>query len=248
VRSIVGLIPLFAVETIEPETLDRLPDFAKRLKWYLKNRPAAAALVSRWDEPGRGERRLMSLLRGHRMKQLFKRALDETEFLSEFGIRSLSRYYLDLPFTLRCGDSQLTVDYEPGDSTSDMFGGNSNWRGPIWFPINYLIIESLQKFHHYYGDDFEIECPTGSGRKVTINAVAEELTQRLAKLFLRDADGRRPIYGTDEKHQSDPHFRDNILFYEFFDGDNGRGLGASHQTGWTGLIAKLLQPKREEQH
>jgi hypothetical protein len=248
VRSIVGLIPLFAVETIEPETLDRLPDFAKRLRWYMKNRPAAAALVSRWEEPGRGERRLLSLLRGHRMKQLLKRALDETEFLSQFGIRSLSRYYLVRPFTLRCGDSQLTVDYEPGDSTSDMFGGNSNWRGPIWFPINYLIIESLQKFHHYYGDDFKIECPTGSGRKVTINGVAEELTRRLARLFLRDSTGRRPIYGADEKHQSDPHFRDNILFYEFFHGDDGRGLGASHQTGWTGLIAKLLQPKREEQH
>ncbi len=248
VRSTVGLIPLFAVETIEPETLAKLPDFAMRLKWYLKNRPAAAALVSRWEESGRGERRLLSLLRGHRMKQLLKRALDETEFLSDFGVRSLSRSYLDRPFLLRCGDSQLAVDYEPGDSTTEMFGGNSNWRGPIWFPINYLIIESLQKFHHYYGDDFKIECPTGSGQMLTINAVADELTRRLTRLFLRDSNGRRPIYGGDFKHQTDPHFRDNILFYEFFHGDNGQGLGASHQTGWTGLIAKLLQPKREEQH
>ena len=248
VRSTVGLIPLFAVETIEPETLDKLPDFAKRLKWYLKNRPAAAGLVSRWEEPGRGERRLLSLLRGHRMKQLLKRALDETEFLSDYGIRSLSRYYRDHPYVTHCGDDQLWVDYEPGDSSSGMFGGNSNWRGPIWFPINFLIIESLQKFHHYYGDDFKIECPTGSGQFLTIHAVADELTRRLTRLFLRDTNGRRPIFGGDEKQQSDPHFRDCLLFHEFFHGDDGRGLGASHQTGWTGLIAKLLQPKREEQH
>jgi hypothetical protein len=248
IHSTVGLIPLFAVETIEPETLDNLPDFAKRLKWYLKNRPAAAALVSRWEDPGRGERRLLSLLRGHRMKQLLKRALDETEFLSDYGIRSLSRYHREHPYVTHCGDDQLFVDYEPGDSSSNMFGGNSNWRGPIWFPINFLIIESLQKFHHYYGDDFKIECPSGSGIFLTINAVADELTRRLTRLFLRDSSGRRPIFGGDEKHQTDPHFRDCLLFHEFFHGDTGRGLGASHQTGWTGLIAKLLQPKREEQH
>jgi hypothetical protein len=248
VRSTIGLIPLFAVETIEPEMLAKLPHFASRLKWYLKNRPAAAQLVSRWEEPGRGERRLLSLLRGHRMKQLLKRTLDETEFLSDHGIRSLSRYHREHPYVTHCDGTQLAVDYEPGDSNSGMFGGNSNWRGPIWFPINYLIIESLQKFHHYYGDDFKIECPTGSKQFLTINQVAEELTRRLTRLFLRDASGRRPIFGNDEKFQTDPHFRDCVLFHEFFHGDNGRGLGASHQTGWTGLIAKLLQPKREEQH
>ena len=248
VRSIVGLIPLFAVETIEPEQIAKLPEFAKRMKWFLDNRPRAAALVSRWDEAGRGERRLLSLLRGHRMKKLLKRALDETEFLSDFGVRSLSRYHRDHPYVTHCDGAVLTVDYEPGDSHSGMFGGNSNWRGPIWFPINFLMIESLQKFHHYYGDDFKIECPTGSKQYLTINGVAEELTRRLTRLFLRDASGRRPFFGTDEKSQTDPYFRDNLLFHEFFHGDNGRGLGAAHQTGWTGLIAKLLQPREEEQH
>ncbi len=248
VRSTVGLIPLFAVETIEPETLEKLPDFAKRMKWFLKNRPEAASLVSRWEEPGRGERRLLSLLRGHRMKQLLKRALDESEFLSDFGIRSLSRYHRDHPYVTHCGDSQLVVDYEPGDSTSDMFGGNSNWRGPIWFPLNFLIIQSLRKFHHYYGDDFKIECPTGSKQMLTITAVADELTQRLSRLFLKDAAGRRPAFGNDDKQQSDAHFRDCLLFHEFFHGDTGHGLGAAHQTGWTGLIASLLQPRGNGKH
>jgi hypothetical protein len=248
IRSIVGLIPLFAVETIEPETLAKLPDFGRRLEWYLQNRPHLAGLVSRWEEPGRGQRRLLSLLRGHRVKCLLKRALDETEFLSDYGVRSLSRWHREHPFCLNCSQTSLTVDYEPADSRSDMYGGNSNWRGPIWFPINYLIIESLQRFHHYYGDDFKIECPTGSGRMVTINDVADELTRRLTRLFLRDSGGRRPIYGDSELQQTDPHFRDYVQFFEFFHGDTGRGLGASHQTGWTGLIAKLLQPRREEQH
>src|SRR5207302_1027030 len=206
VRSTIGLIPLFAVETIEPETLANLPDFAKRLKWFLKNRPAAAALVSRWEEPGRGERRLLSLLRGHRMKQLLKRALDETEFLSDYGIRSLSRFHREHPYVTQCGDDRLFVDYEPGDSSSNMFGGNSNWRGPIWFPINFLIIESLQKFHHYYGDDFRIECPTGSGNLATLNEVANEIASRLTRLFLANGDGRRPVHGLNERTHADPNF------------------------------------------
>ncbi len=248
IRSIVGLIPLFAVETIEPETLAKLPDFGARMEWYLRNRPHLAGLVSRWEDPGRGQRRLLSLLRGHRMKCLLKRALDETEFLSDYGVRSLSRWHRDHPFSLKCSGSDMGVDYEPADSRSDMYGGNSNWRGPIWFPINYLIIESLQKFHHYYGDDFKIECPTGSGRMITINDVADELTRRLTRLFLRDAHGHRPIYGSSEQQQTDPNFRDYVQFFEFFHGDTGSGLGAAHQTGWTGLIAKLLQPRREEQH
>jgi hypothetical protein len=171
--------------------------------------------------------------------------LDETEFLSEFGVRALSRQHAEYPYVLNCGGQALRVEYQPAEANSDLFGGNSNWRGPIWFPVNYLIIESLQKVHHYYGDDFKIECPTGSGQYLTINGVAHELSRRLERIFLRDAEGRRPVYGEHEKLQTDPHFRDYVLFYEDFHGDNGRGVGASHQTGWTGLVAKLLQPRRE---
>ncbi len=178
------------------------------------------------------------------MKCVLRRVLDETEFLSDYGVRSLSRAHREHPFHLQCDGSDLSVSYEPGDSHANMYGGNSNWRGPVWFPVNYLLIESLQKFHHYYGDDFKIECPTGSKRYLTINEVADELTRRLTRLFLRDAAGRRPAHGDREQLQTDPNFRDYIQFFEFFHGDDGRGLGASHQTGWTGLIAKLLQPRR----
>jgi hypothetical protein len=246
VRSLVGLIPLFAVETLEPETLSRLPGFNRRLRWFLKHRPEMAALVSHWHEPGLGDRRLLSLLRGHRMKRLLKRMLDETEFLSPYGVRGLSKQHADQPYTFYCSGQHLTVAYESGDSQSGLFGGNSNWRGPIWMPVNYLVIESLQRFHHYYGDDFLVECPTGSGKHLTLDGVARELTQRLSRLFLRDESGRRPMFGDCDKLQTDPHFRDCLLFPEYFHGDSGRGLGASHQTGWTGLIAKLLQPRREE--
>jgi hypothetical protein len=246
VRSMIGLIPLFAVETLEPDLLERLPDFNRRMKWLLKHRPELAALISRWEEPGLGERRLLSLLRGSRMKKLLRRMLDETEFLSEFGVRSLSRHHAGNPFIFSCHGDTLSVGYEPADSQSSLFGGNSNWRGPIWFPVNYLIIESLQKFNHYYGDDFKVECPTGSGQFVTIKEVAEELTRRLGRIFLRNDQGQRPVLGENDKLQHDPHFRDFIPFFEYFHGDNGRGLGASHQTGWTGLIAKLLLPRRDE--
>jgi hypothetical protein len=246
-RSMVGLIPLFAVETLEPETLERLPDFHRRLTWYLNYRPDLARLVSRWEEPGRGERRLLSLLRGHRMKRLLKRLLDESEFLSEYGVRAMSQIYRDRPYTLSVDGIRQTVSYQPAEAESGLFGGNSNWRGPIWFPVNYLIIESLQKFHHYYGDDFKIECPTGSGRFITIEGAANELTRRLTRLFLRDADGRRPALAYHSKLHGDPHFRDYVLFHEYFHGDTGRGVGASHQTGWTGLIAKLLMPRRKEE-
>jgi len=245
-RSMVGLIPLFAVETLEPELLDKLPDFSRRLKWILKYRPELAQLVSRWQEHGRGDRRLLSLLRGHRMKKVLKRMLDETEFLSDYGIRALSRHHLQEPYIFSAGGTAHHVHYQPAESDSNLFGGNSNWRGPIWFPVNYLIIESLQKFHHYYGDDFKVECPTGSGTLLTIREVADELAQRLARIFLRNDKGQRPVFGPNDKLQSDPHFRDYLLFYEYFHGDSGRGVGASHQTGWTGLIAKLLQPRRPE--
>jgi hypothetical protein len=243
VRSMVGLIPLFAVETLEPELLDALPDFKRRLEWYLNYRPELAALVSQWDVPGRGHRRLLSLLRGHRMKLILKRMLDETEFLSSFGVRALSRVHAEHPYVYRRAGIDLTVNYRPAESDTMLFGGNSNWRGPIWFPVNFLIIESLQKFGHYYGDDFKIECPTGSGSFVNLDAVANELAARLTRIFLKDAHGMRPVYGAEPRLQHDPHFRDYVLFYEYFHGDSGRGVGASHQTGWTGLVAKLLMPR-----
>jgi len=244
VRSLVGLIPLFAVETLEPELLDRLPGFHARLIWFLNSRPDLAKLVSRWEEHGFRHRNLLSLLRGHRMKCLLRRMLDESEFLSDFGVRAISRYHLDHPYVFRANGTELTVRYQPGESESGLFGGNSNWRGPIWMPVNFLIIESLQKFHHYYGDDFKLECPTGSGKFMTINDVADELSKRLTRIFLKDDNGKRPVLRAHEKTHSDPHFRDYIQFYEYFHGDNGRGVGASHQTGWTGLVAKLLQPRR----
>jgi hypothetical protein len=246
VRSMVGLIPLFAVETLEPEMLARLPGFRERMEWLLENRPHLADLVSRWHEPGRGDRRLLSLLRGHRMKCLLRRLLDEAEFLSDYGVRALSRHHLHEPYVFTAGGQMQAVWYVPAESDSGLFGGNSNWRGPIWMPVNYLIIESLQKFHHYYGDDFKVECPAGSGKMVTIEEVAEELTRRLTRLFLRDEHGRRPIFGDKGKLQTDPQFRDYLLFPEYFHGDTGRCCGAAHQTGWTGLIAKLLRPRRRE--
>jgi hypothetical protein len=246
IRSMVGLIPLFAVETLEPELLDRLPSFHKRLEWYLGHRPDLAKLVSFWTAPGRGERRLLSLLRGHRMKKLLQRMLDETEFLSEYGVRALSRAHLERPYVLRVDGADLTVRYTPAESDSRQFGGNSNWRGPIWFPVNFLIIESLQKFHHYYGEDFKVECPTGSGHYLTLEQVASELSKRLSRIFLKDAAGNRPVLRQYPQLQTDPNYQDCIPFYEYFDGDNGRGVGASHQTGWTGLIAKLLMPRAGE--
>jgi hypothetical protein len=213
------------------------------LEWYLAYRPDLAALVSRWYEPGRGERRLLSLLRGHRMKCLLRRMLDTTEFLSDYGVRSLSRHHLEAPYVFAERGHSLEVRYEPAEATSGLFGGNSNWRGPIWFPVNFLLIESLQKFHHYYGDEFRIEHPTGSGSFMSLNDVAEELTGRLTSLFLAGPAGRRANVRQHGTLVNDLHFRDHVLFHEFFDGDTGVGLGASHQTGWTGLIAMLLHPR-----
>ena len=248
VRSMVGLIPLFAVEVLDPELLEKLPDFNARLQWYLQHRPDLAKLVSRWQDCGEGERHLLSLLRGHRMKSLLRRLLDETEFLSDYGVRALSKVHEQKPYRLDCGGKTHEVRYWPGDSQSGLFGGNSNWRGPIWMPVNFLLIEALQKFHHYYGDDFKIECPVGSGKFVTLNEAANEISHRLAKLFLKGKDGQRPVLKYHAKLASDPHFKDYVLFHEFFHGDDGRGLGASHQTGWTGIIAKLLHPRRASHH
>ena len=246
IRSMVGLIPLFAVETLEPELLEKLPGFRKRLEWFLNHRPDLAGLVSHWQSPGRGERRLLSLLRGHRMKKLLRRMLDESEFLSDYGVRALSRAHLAEPYVFKVDHTEMTVRYAPGESESRQFGGNSNWRGPIWFPMNFLIIESLQKFHHYYGNDFKVECPTGSGRYLTLDAVAMELSQRLSRLFLKDARGERPVLRHQAELQEDPYYQDCIPFYEYFHGDTGRGVGASHQSGWTSLIAKLLMPRAHD--
>ncbi|MGD8316878.1 MAG: glucosidase [Myxococcales bacterium] len=240
-RSIVGLIPLFAVEVLDEALLDELPAFKGRLEWFLEHRPDLAALVSHWDVPGSGRRRLLSMLRGHRMKCLLKRMLDESEFLSDHGVRSLSRIHLDHPFRFQAGGCTHEVRYSPAESDSGLFGGNSNWRGPVWMPLNYMIVESLQRFHYYYGDDFKVECPTGSGNQLSILEVAQDLTRRLVGIFLRRQDGTRPVFGDYDKLQSDPHFRDHLLFFECFDGDVGRGVGASHQTGWTALVAKLIQ-------
>jgi hypothetical protein len=245
VHSIVGLIPLFAVQPVEPDVLKQLPEFTARMEWYLEHRPQLAALISNWHIPGRGNRSLLSLLRGHRMKALLKRMLDETGFLSEHGVRAVSKFHERTPFRFDVNGASYEVGYWPAESRSGLFGGNSNWRGPVWMPINYLLIESLQKFHHYYGDDFKVECPTGSGKLVTLNEVADELTRRLTRLFLKDENGQRPVLKYHPKLATDPHFRDYLLFHEYFDGDNGRGVGASHQTGWTGLVAKLLQPRSE---
>jgi len=240
VRSMVGLVPLFAVEILDADLLAQNPDFEERLRWFLNYRPDLAALVSRWNVPGEGSVHLLSLLRGHRMKRLLKRMLDETEFLSDYGVRALSRYHHEHPYELEADGGRFTVSYQPGESESGLFGGNSNWRGPIWMPVNFLLVESLRRFHSYYGDDFKVECPTGSGTLLTIGEIADELSRRLTNLFLRDARGRRAVFGNDERLQNDPQFRDYVLFHEYFHGDDGSGVGASHQTGWTGLVASLI--------
>jgi len=246
VRSMVGLIPLFAVEVLDSDLLDKVPEFKARLEWFLSHRPDLAKLVSRWNDMGMKETHLLSLLRGHRMKRLLKRMLDESEFLSDFGIRALSKYHQEHPYCFPVDGMELRVGYQPGESDSGLFGGNSNWRGPIWMPVNFLLIESLRKFHSYYGNDFKVECPTGSGVFLTIDEVANELTRRLSKLVLRGDNGNRPVLGDNDTFQNDEHFRDYVPFHEYFHGDSGRGVGASHQTGWTGLLATLLATQGRE--
>jgi hypothetical protein len=241
IRSLVGLIPLCAVEVLESHVLDVLPAFKYNLTWFLNYRPDLLRLVSHWQQPGAAERHLLALVRGHRMKRLLKRMLDSSEFLSDYGIRSLSKYHATHPYVLDVDGVTYSVRYDPAESRTDLFGGNSNWRGPLWFPLNYLLIESLQKFYYYYGDDFKVECPTGSGQYLNLKEVADELSRRLIRLFLCDKTGRRPFHGKNEMLQHDPHWSDYLLFHEYFHGDNGTGLGASHQTGWTGLVAMLLQ-------
>ncbi len=245
IRSMVGLIPLFAVATIEPQILDKMLAFRRRMQWFIDNRPDLTTHINTARRPGLNDRYLLAVAYRDRLTRVLQIMLDENEFLSAYGIRALSRHHKDAPYVLRVDSIDHRVDYEPGESTSGLFGGNSNWRGPVWFPLNYLLIESLQKFHHYYGDDLKVECPTGSGNMMNLWQVAEEISRRMSHIFLRDSEGKRALFGASEKHQNDPNFRDHILFYEYFHGDNGTGLGASHQTGWTGLVAKLLQQSGE---
>ena len=253
VRSMVGLIPLFAVMTLEPELLERLPNFNERVEWFINNRPHLKRNIACMETKGMGAKRMLALCYvtidrfepQDRLRQILSKLLDENEFLSDYGIRALSKYHEKHPYTFDFNGEQYRVDYEPAESSSGLFGGNSNWRGPIWFPVNYLLIESLQKFHHYLGDDFKVECPTGSGNWLNLWEVAAEISRRLTLIFTPDESGKRPLYGNIEQFQNDPHWRDLVLFHEYFHGDNGAGLGASHQTGWTGLIAKLIQQQAE---
>lgn len=241
VRSMVGLIPLFAVETLEEKWLDKFPDFKRRTEWFIENRPELLDDICCLQATGEDNRRLLALVNPDRLKRVLRVMLSESEFLSEYGIRALSRYHKTNPYKFEAGGQTYTVEYEPGESKSSMFGGNSNWRGPIWFPMNYLIIESLQKFDHHFGEEFKVEFPTGSERMLTLWEVSQELEKRLTQIFLEDDEGRRAVFGNDEKFQTDKHFKDYPLFYEYFNGDNGKGIGASHQTGWTGLIGKILK-------
>jgi hypothetical protein len=248
IRSMVGLIPLFAVETLEPEVLDKLPDFKRRLEWFIENRPDLTDSVACMSTEGAGERRLLSIADQDQLRCILKYMLDEREFLSPYGIRALSQYHGDHPYTLNVNGTEHRVDYEPGECSTGLFGGNSNWRGPIWFPVNFLLVESLQKFHYYLGEDFKVEFPTGSGKMMSLWDVAGELSRRMTSIFVRDAKGRRPVFGNVEKFQTDPHWRDLLLFYEYFHGDSGAGIGASHQTGWTGVVTKLMQQSGESRH
>lgn len=254
VRSMVGLIPLFAVMTLEPELLEQVPGFKERLEWFINNRTELKKNVACMETKGVGARRMLALCYAtlgeieptDKLRRILTKLLDENEFLSPYGIRALSRYHADNPYVFNANGEEFRVSYEPAESSSGLFGGNSNWRGPIWFPVNYLLIESLQKFHHYLGDDFKIECPTGSGQWMNLWEVAAELSQRLTHIFLPDKQGNRPVYGGDSSpFQQDPHWQNYILFHEYFHGDNGAGIGASHQTGWTGLVAKLVQQQSE---
>ncbi|MBP7357398.1 MAG: glucosidase, partial [Cloacibacterium sp.] len=242
-RSIVGLIPMFAVEVVEHDMLEKMPKFKARMDWILKNKEELANLVSHWEVEGKGRKHLMSILRKNRLTKILNRMLDEKEFLSEFGIRSMSKTYEEKPFQLEINGINHVVHYTPAESDSRMFGGNSNWRGPIWFPINFLIVESLQRFHFYYDNSLKVELPTGSGNFKNLGEISENLSRRLSNIFLKNDEGKRAFNGNVDKFNEDEHFKNYIMFYEYFHGDNGRGVGASHQTGWTSTVAKLINPR-----
>jgi len=245
VRSMVGLVPLFAVQTLEPQIVDALPGFKKRMLWFIENRPHFRRNVCETTHPDGKVSRLLSIVGQERLPRVLRFMLDEQEFLSPHGIRGLSQFHRSHPYVFSLNGQEYRVDYEPAESNTGLFGGNSNWRGPVWFPVNFLLIESLQKFHHFYGDRVMVEYPTGSGRMVPLWEVAADLSRRLIRIFLRDSSGRRPLFGRQEKLQNDPYWRDFISFYEYFHGDTGAGMGASHQTGWTGLVAKLIEQSGE---
>jgi len=240
VRSMVGLLPLCAVTVFDGEFLEMIPEARHRLRRFLDARPELTAFIHDPAEIGHSGRRLGAVLNRAKLRRVLATMLDENEFLSPYGIRSLSRYHAEHPYVFHAGNQEYRVPYLPGESDTGMFGGNSNWRGPIWMPVNALIIRALLQYHAFYGNDLTVECPTGSGRQMTLYEVAEEITRRLASIFLRNKDGCRPVYGGTRKFQEDPHWRDLLLFYEYFHGDNGAGLGASHQTGWTGIVARGL--------
>ncbi len=241
VRSMVGLLPLCAATTLEPEQCEKYPAFQERFAWFVDARPELAASSHDPRQPGVSGRRLSSIMNEERLRRVLAKMLDEKEFLSPYGLRSVSRYHADHPYAISAGGQVSQVSYLPAESDSGLFGGNSNWRGPVWMPTNVLVLRALLRYHDYYGDEFTVECPTGSGRQMTLKQVAEELAQRLTAIFLKDAAGRRPVYGSISKCQEDPHWQDYLLFHEYFHGDTGAGLGASHQTGWTGVIARIMQ-------
>jgi hypothetical protein len=240
VRSMVGLVPLFAAETFEPEELSRFPGFMRRMQWFLNHHPDLGEHVDMSQRTPRGARLLLTIANRKKLERIYRYVFDENEFLSPHGVRALSKYHAEHPFVVRHDGQAYSVDYEPAESTTDLFGGNSNWRGPVWFPMNFLLIESIQRIHFYYGNEFKVECPTGSGQQMTLWGAATEISRRLTHIFLR-RDGRRPLYGDVSLFQNDPQWRDYISFYEYFHGDKGTGLGASHQTGWTALVAKLIE-------
>ncbi|MGH9316478.1 MAG: MGH1-like glycoside hydrolase domain-containing protein, partial [Thermoanaerobaculia bacterium] len=242
VRSMVGLVPLFAAEILEEQSIARLPGFRKRMEWFLENRKDLSRHISYMETGGHGHgHRLLAIPTRARLERVLRYLLDEKEFLSPCGIRALSRVYGERPYTFRVGANEYRVAYDPGESTTGLFGGNSNWRGPVWFPVNYLLVEALERYHHYYGDDFSVECPMGSGRRMNLSEVSHEIARRLASTFLPDQNGNRPCHGADRRFAVDPHWRDLLLFHEYFHGETGRGVGASHQTGWTALVVRCLE-------
>jgi mannosylglycerate hydrolase MGH1-like protein len=243
IRSLVGILPLIAVEVLEESTIAKLPGFRKRMTWFLENRPDLARHIACMQarQGDEGVHRLLAIPSRERLLRVIRYLLDEAEFLSPHGVRSVSRVHRERPYTFDVMGQTYRVDYVPGESNTGLFGGNSNWRGPIWFPLNFLILEALERYHHFYGDELKVECPTGSGQRMTLTEVARVIQQRLASLFLPDGEGRRPCHGADPRYARNPHWRDLVLFHEYFHGDTGRGVGASHQTGWTALALRCIE-------
>jgi hypothetical protein len=239
-RTMVGFVPMFGATVVDADLCGRYPAFGRRRQWFLEHRPDLMESVAPMVTPGCHNTLILGLVRTEQFRRMLAYMLDENEFLSPYGIRAVSKYHLEHPFVLKLDGEEHRLDYEPGESTTDLFGGNSNWRGPIWFPVNFLIIQALREYHRYYGSSFQVECPTGSGQMKTLEQVASELSRRVARIFLPDASGKRPVFGDSQMFNSDPNWKDLIPFYEYFHGDTGRGCGASHQTGWTGLIAQIL--------